>query len=765
MTGTAAAQGAGTTYTVCYKQGSELDLDLDLTPYALPGANSNTRQKLANSNYFGPTGTAAPETLAFTAIPSISEAALVAQSCDIWIGGGVSSDLLGGTILTAAETTEIKNWSNNNDKFVIAGCDYDINTSCSTFGRSLTAIINGGVSINSALSYNPLSCGGALGVATFGGASTVISTLPSDSVLATHDATGQPAAITDSLTNPRFLMTADADMYGVSGAAAIQSGPIASSDQARLVVNTFKFAADALSGRLANPQCLASYDNKVDLAINVSVDNSAPTEDDTVTFDLTVTNQSGPAAGFVTVTAPLPAGFIYISDSSGGQVAAPIDYDPVTGVWAVGTVLPGQMKTITVNAQASGPGGIFYGQITNSNYADTDSAPNVDAGGLEDDEASVSVAISPKYITISGAIFLDNGKGAGASPHNGTLESDEAGLGGIAVEAFDSSGNSVAVTTSSGDGSYTLDLPVTQAGSPVLIQVVAPDGTRHISGAVLNATDIDMSDGEVSFAPTLSTPYQFDFGLVPEPRLIEGRTQSLTSGLSTTFAHSFTVGTPMNVNFTLTNVMESSPGAITTFLYLDTNCDGNLSTGETSVTNPYAAAAEDEICLVVRATASAGAPSGSSVSFDVTATGTYVDSAATFALTNSDTVIVKTGGSLTLSKQVCNASTSTCDAATGAGFGLSNSGAPGDTLVYRIAFTNTGSAANDNVAIADTTPPYSALTATAPAVEVAPAGVTCTLTVPAAPAAGYAGTVAWDCPGAMAPGAAGAVSFEVKIKD
>lgn len=377
----APGQALAQTYRVCAKQNSELDMNLAIL--------ANARAKLENPAYFGSSGSAAPESFVFSSLPTITAVNLASTGCDIFIGGGSPQ-------MNATEGAEVFSWANAGNRFVIGGCDYPTNNTCLQFGRSLTSIANGGVSINSLLSYNPLTCGGALGVATFGGASTSIGTVPTDSVLATHNVGGSAAATTDSLTTPKFIFTADADMFGNSGSGAIGTGPTAVSDQAKFVVNVFKFAADALSGRLLNPQCFASYDATADLSIAAVTSNATPSVGGQTTLTLTVSNAGPNAATGVAARLPLPVGYGLAGQAGTGT------YLSGTGVWSIGAIPAGGSAQIVLTLDVTVAGSAtFEAEIISTSLADPDSSTNAgftvddrSDGIADDDETSLVITAS-----------------------------------------------------------------------------------------------------------------------------------------------------------------------------------------------------------------------------------------------------------------------------------------------------------------------------------------------------------------------------------
>ena len=165
------------------------------------------------------------------------------------------------------------------------------------------------------------------------------------------------------------------------------------------------------------------------------------------------------------------------------------------------------------------------------------------------------------------------------------------------------------------------------------------------------------------------------------------------------------------------------------------------------------------------ACAAAGAPAQADIRYMLRAEGTYANSAIAFTLNNTDRVTITDNNGLVLTKSVCNATTATCDLATGAGFFPTNTGAPGDALIYRIGFEAPGPEPVTDLVIFDKTPAFSALSGTLPSIDPQTTALSCALTVPATPASGYEGPLEWSCTGDLPPGSAGIASFEVRISD
>lgn len=137
----------------------------------------------------------------------------------------------------------------------------------------------------------------------------------------------------------------------------------------------------------------ASY---ADLSLTKTVSNATPAFADTITYTLALNNSavSPSTATGVTVRDTLPAGVSFVSSTGSGS------YNSGTGVWSVGTLVPGATATlnivVTVTA-ASGNTVTNVAEVTASSVIDIDSTPN---NGIttEDDHASRAFTVSATRI-------------------------------------------------------------------------------------------------------------------------------------------------------------------------------------------------------------------------------------------------------------------------------------------------------------------------------------------------------------------------------
>lgn len=121
----------------------------------------------------------------------------------------------------------------------------------------------------------------------------------------------------------------------------------------------------------------------VDLSMLKNVDDLGPAVGDDVTFAVTVRNaRKVIGATGVTVWDLLPDGFAYVSDDSASTGTA---YDPVSGIWDVGTIGSDETRTLHVTATVL-PGGNYL------NEAEVIAADQPDLNDVYDDGAGLDYA-------------------------------------------------------------------------------------------------------------------------------------------------------------------------------------------------------------------------------------------------------------------------------------------------------------------------------------------------------------------------------------
>jgi uncharacterized repeat protein (TIGR01451 family)/fimbrial isopeptide formation D2 family protein len=131
--------------------------------------------------------------------------------------------------------------------------------------------------------------------------------------------------------------------------------------------------------------------NTADLAVTKTVSNASPNVGDTITFTVTVTNNGPDTATDVELTDTFPVAGLQIV---GTPTVSQGTYDVATGVWDIGTVLPGagNAQTLTIQAEVLAPAsGIPLAQ-TNSAEITHVAEPDPNPANNRDD-----VTETPKY--------------------------------------------------------------------------------------------------------------------------------------------------------------------------------------------------------------------------------------------------------------------------------------------------------------------------------------------------------------------------------
>ena len=122
--------------------------------------------------------------------------------------------------------------------------------------------------------------------------------------------------------------------------------------------------------------------------------DSTPLEGDTVTFQIVVDNNGAALATNVSLTDLLPAG---LTATANNGVASQGSYDPVTGIWTIGTIANGTIATLTLEGTVDvGEGG---NTIVNTTTAASGDQPDPTTFG-DDLNESVAVDDNANLVTV-----------------------------------------------------------------------------------------------------------------------------------------------------------------------------------------------------------------------------------------------------------------------------------------------------------------------------------------------------------------------------
>lgn len=132
---------------------------------------------------------------------------------------------------------------------------------------------------------------------------------------------------------------------------------------------------------------LTPINKSSDLSLTKTVSDSSPIVDTEITFELILTNNGPQDNTGVQVTDLLPPAFTFTAYTNSRGT-----YNPVTGIWNIGTLPKDQSETLQIKAIANSVGNfINNAEVTAAGLPDPDSTPN-NGVLFEDDYASAAVA-------------------------------------------------------------------------------------------------------------------------------------------------------------------------------------------------------------------------------------------------------------------------------------------------------------------------------------------------------------------------------------
>ncbi|GAO30213.1 hypothetical protein JCM15548_12470 [Geofilum rubicundum JCM 15548] len=123
-----------------------------------------------------------------------------------------------------------------------------------------------------------------------------------------------------------------------------------------------------------------------DLVIDVTVDNATPNVGSHVVFTLTATNNGPSDASGVNVTAALPAGYTYVSHTSG------IAY--ISGTWTVGNLTAGTSKELKITATVNPPANYLFNASISGNQSDLSTGNNSDQISITPQQSDLIINMS-----------------------------------------------------------------------------------------------------------------------------------------------------------------------------------------------------------------------------------------------------------------------------------------------------------------------------------------------------------------------------------
>ncbi len=242
---------------------------------------------------------------------------------------------------------------------------------------------------------------------------------------------------------------------------------------------------------------------EADLQVSKTVDNPTPNVGDTVTYTITVTNNGPDDATGVLVRDVLPP------QMSLSSVRGVGDYDPVTGIWNVGTIPAGTSVTLTLTSLVTSPNPqANTATIVHSDQFDPNTANNSDTASIDPRQADLSLSKTVSDPTpnvgdtITFTVTLTN---HGFSNATGVQVTDLLPVGLTLVNFNPSQG-----TYNSGAGLWTVGNLANGAQVTLTLQARVDDPGAKRNTATISHSDQPDSDLGNNTASATETPQQAD---------------------------------------------------------------------------------------------------------------------------------------------------------------------------------------------------------------------------------------------------------------
>jgi uncharacterized repeat protein (TIGR01451 family) len=300
---------------------------------------------------------------------------------------------------------------------------------------------------------------------------------------------------------------------------------------------------------------------------------------------------------------------------------------------------------------------------------------------------------------IDGKVLQDDGAATGSNANNGVQNAGEPGIAGQTMSVCDNSScTSISTAVTDANGAYSLFVPwATNFATARVTQTTMPAGDIMVTynpGTALGSA-ANLGNRYVTFTFTRGTDIT---GLVHSDVLDNTFTPTplAQNGAQTAqvyYAHTFMPGTGGTASFA--PILRSQPTWSAVIYYQDNNCNGSFDAGDTLIAGSIATTKGTPICILVKDTILATAPTGTTDQIVTQATFTFTNSYGPLVGTDTvtDTTTVVTPNFTTSTK-------TWTDLSGGPG---GNNVYPGDVMQFTITLINsTATATALSVQVTDT---------------------------------------------------------------
>ena len=639
----------------------------------------------------------------------------------------------------------------------------------------ITALANTG--------FNVVLAGGTLNLGAF---THSIGSLDVTAASTLDFASAGTAQLTVATLNPAFALNVTNWTQGTDRffATAVTGAP------ARNTINLSPLNRITLSGQTAQTTAWQSSNDEINaLQAPTAAMVFSPTSvriGANSTLSISLRNPNATALSSAAFSLAYPAGLNNASPAGGATTCTGGVVTAVNGGNSValsgGTIPASSSCTVTVSVTSS----------TVAPYTNT-----LAAGALSSSAGSNAVgtlaSLTVSGGAITGTVFLDDGAGGGTA-NDGIRNGSEGPQSGITMTLAPGNCSGAPTTYSStvtdSMGSYVLVVPVGTATNAALCVAQSNQSGRTSTGASIDSAVLPNATATlvagtsytytragvpdtIAFAFNGTGHSGVNFGDVGQSTFAAGGTKSSQPGNTVSYAHTFSAQTGGSVSFGIASAVATP--ALAGWgqkIHADATCSGSLQPGAALLYPPAVATtvtAGQQVCVIVQEFIPANALNGYLDTVTVQADFTFAGANPALVVSYQLTDVTKAGsGALDLKKEVRNVTQNILV------FGVNNQAKTGETLEYRITYTNNGASPITNLSVSDVTPNFttfiSAVDGTTPASLTAcqkntPANALPVVAVAcaAAQATGGTGTINFKYTGSLNPGATGSVLFQVRV--
>ncbi|MEQ8676771.1 MAG: PKD domain-containing protein [Aggregatilineales bacterium] len=420
---------------------------------------------------------------------------------------------------------------------------------------------------------------------------------------------------------------------------------------------------------------------QADISVTIGVDNPAPVEGATISYNVTITNNGTSGATGVQVNDFLPAGVTYVSNTPSQGT-----YTSGTGIWDVGTLANGATATLTITATVNA--GTAGSTITNT----------ASGSALEPDPIAANNSASVNIVVVP-AISADMEMVTFTASNLNPIEDDTLELTVTVRNNGTSTATGVVVSATTGDsvvGIYSGAIPIPSQGTyDGATDVWTVGALAPSASATLRFIAVDILPGSGGMTITRSrtvSANEFDPNTANNTR---SYTMTIQSG-----------GADLEIiNFTPTNASVSVGQSLNLTFDVRSNSTNNATNAVVTFPAPAYMSPVIHSCLSLSlaggtytcslGTITAGSITNVSFTFNVTTTGSET---TTFTV-DSDLVDLIPGNNSASTNITILSSGADLDFTT---FTFNNlNPAVGETIISTISITNNGPDAATNIVLSD----------------------------------------------------------------